>query len=75
MQALALPNLLLLLVLVEYAQRTIYNIVHRVDTRNIHVAMGGKTALLHQICLASYDIGAEVRHVNILPRVEQECLG
>ena len=74
-QALALPHLLLLLVLVEHAQRTIYHVVHRADARNVDVAMGGKAALLHQVALTSRDISGKVRQVNILPGVQQERLG
>ena len=61
MQALALPHLLLLFVLVEHAQRTIYHIVHIADARDVDIAMGGKAALLHQVALASRDIGGEIR--------------
>ena len=74
-QALALPHLLLLLVLVEHAQRTIYHVVHRADARDVHIAMGGKAALLHQVARTSRDIGGEVRQINVLPRVQQERLG
>ena len=74
-QTLALPHLLLFLVLVEHAQRTVYHVVHRTYARDVHIAMGGKAALLHQVARTGRDIGGEVRQIDILPRVQQERLG
>ena len=74
-QTLALPHLLLLLVLVEHAQSTIYHVVHRADTRDVHIAVRGKAALLNQVARTSRDISGEVRQINILPGVQQERLG
>ena len=50
------------------------HIVHFVDARDMDITLTCESTLLHYVRLAGHDIGISCGQVDLLTRIQQECL-